>query len=104
DWNSIRASRPETVPADAWDAILVNFRRALGAQAPHSPESPPLPASDFWADYVAEMAENANYLGTVGQATSDLGALWGFEVAQASAALNPVRYLAGSVDAAAPAP
>ena len=42
--------------------------------------------------------------GRSGAKTTDVGALWGFEVAQASAALSPVRYLAGAVDAAAPAP
>ena len=89
DWNAVRESRPSSVPADAWDAILVNLRSSYG---------------DFWADYVATMAGNANALALVGQRTSDLSALWGFEVAQASAALSPVRYLAGAVDAAVTAP
>ncbi|HEX8203832.1 MAG TPA: DUF6531 domain-containing protein, partial [Isosphaeraceae bacterium] len=89
DWGAVRGSRPETVPADAWDAILLNLRGSYG---------------DLWADYVARMDEIANYLGGIGQPTADLGALWGFEVARASAALSPVRYLAGAVDASAPAP
>ena len=80
-WFSYRGdAKPDTIPQDAWDAILYNLRASYG---------------DLWADYVGEMAENATYLGSIGQTTSDLGALWGFEVAQASAALSPVRYLAG---------
>jgi hypothetical protein len=50
------------------------------------------------------MADDADYLATLGQRTNDIGDLWAFEVAQASAAINPVRYLAGSVDVSIPAP
>ncbi|WP_145234608.1 putative Ig domain-containing protein [Urbifossiella limnaea] len=89
DWPAVEAQRPASVPADAWQAVLVNLRANYG---------------DLWADYVNEMAQNANYLASVGQTTSDVGALWAFEVAQASAALSPIRYLAGAVDASVPAP
>jgi len=89
DWNSLRDSRPASIAVDAWDAILLNLRAEYG---------------DLWADYVAEMSQNASVLGTVGQTTTEIADLWGFEIAQASASLNPVRYLAGAVDAAIPAP
>ena len=89
DWAAIHTARPATVPADAWDAILVNLRGEYG---------------DLWASYDAEMAESANYLGGLGQTTFDLGALWGFEVAQASAVLSPVRELAGAVDVSSAGP
>ena len=36
--------------------------------------------------------------------TQDVGKVWNSEVAQASAALGPVQYLAGAVDASAPTP
>jgi YD repeat-containing protein len=89
DWREVLAARPESVPADAWGAIVYNLRNDYG---------------DLWADYVAELAGTADYLAGLGQKTSDIGALWGLKVADASAALNPVRYLAGAVDASAPAP
>jgi YD repeat-containing protein len=50
------------------------------------------------------MSQHANYLASVGQTTSSVADLWGFEVAGASAALNPIRYLAGAVDASVAAP
>jgi YD repeat-containing protein len=57
-----------------------------------------------WGDYDARLASDASYLHSIGQDTQDIGALYNFEVAQASAALTPVRYLAGAVDASVPAP
>jgi RHS repeat-associated protein len=89
DWNVVRAGRPESISESAWDAVLYNLRAEYG---------------DLWADYVAQMARNASYLATVGQSTHLVSDLWGFEVAEASAALGPVRYLAGAVDVAVAAP
>ena len=89
DFNEIRSDRPATIPDAAWQAIVSNLQADVG---------------ELWADYVVEMSDNANYLATVGQETTSVADLWGFEVAQASASLNPVRYLAGAVDAAVPAP
>jgi len=89
DWIGVLSSRPDSISVDAWGAIVYNLRHSY---------------FDLWADYVGEMAENANQLAAAGQFTNDLGVLWGFEVAQASAALSPVRYLAGAVDAAVSAP
>lgn len=95
DWNALRAARPSSIPADAWDAILYNVRDNLldGSLG-----------SDLWADYVTQMSDNANYLATIGQTTSSVSDLWDFEVAAASAALSPVQYLAGSVDASVATP
>ena len=96
NWNEFRFdNRPESIPQDAWDAILYNLRDDL--------LDGPL-GSDLWADYVAEIAENASYLGAVGQVTNSVSDLFSFEIAQASAALNPIRYLAGAVDVSIPAP
>jgi hypothetical protein len=93
DWYDVlHNGRPDPIPADAWGAVVYNL---------HHPD---LGYGDYWADYVAEMAENANYLAGVGQTTSSLEDLWGFEVAQASASLSPVRYLAGAVDVSVPTP
>ena len=96
DWSAVLAARPESIPADAWGAIVFNLRNDYGT----------IWAGDMthlWAGYVLELAGTANYLAGIGQTTSDVGALWGLKVADASPALNPVRYLAGAVDASAPA-
>ncbi len=95
DWSELMAARPASILADAWKTILYNVRD-------HYLDGPL--GSDLWADYVTRMSKNANYLAAVGQTTSSVAALWGFEVAGASAALNPVRYLAGAVDASVAAP
>lgn len=79
--------RPESIPADAWAAIWANLAEQIGPD---------------WGDYVVAMADNLNFLHTVGQGDAGIADLWNFEVAQASAALNPVRYLAGAVDASVP--
>ena len=90
NWDEIRTTgRPDSIPADAWGAIVHNLHATYG---------------NLWADYVTAMSETANYLASVGQTTSSVGGLWGFDVANASAALNPVRYLAGSVDASVATP
>ncbi len=90
DWNGIRVNgRPESIPEDAWNAIVLNLQPTFG---------------NLWAEYITRMSGNANYLASIGQATSSVAALWGFGVAEASAALNPVRYLAGAVDASVAAP
>ena len=90
DWYAIRNdARPATINEDAWNTILYNSREKYG---------------DFWAGYIAELADNANYLGTVGQKTHSVADLWSFEVAQAAAAVSPVQYLAGAVDISIPTP
>ena len=81
--------RPESIPADAWHAIWQNLSQQIG--------------SDY-ANYSIKLAADANYLYTVGQTISDVSTLWGFEIAQADASLNPVQSLAGSVDASLPTP
>ncbi len=81
--------RPESIPADAWDAIWQNLSNQVG--------------SDY-GNYSMKLAADANYLYTVGQTVSDVSSLWGFEIAQADAALNPLQSLAGAVDASVPTP
>ena len=92
DWNDAEfkdTSRPRTTSPEAWDAIWDNFSRQIGPD---------------WGDYVVAMADNATHLYSVGQETVDIASLWSFEIAQASAALNPISQLAGSIDAYSPAP
>jgi YD repeat-containing protein len=90
DWTSLdQSTRPESIPADAWAAIASNLESQIGG---------------LWADYVANLDQVANYLYTLGKPTNDPAKLWSFEVAQASASLSPIHYLAGAMDAFAPAP
>ncbi|MEX2137833.1 MAG: DUF6531 domain-containing protein, partial [Pirellulales bacterium] len=80
--------RPEFMPPDAWAAIVENMSQMVGPD---------------WANYVVGLNDNMNFLHAVGVETNDVTELYGYEVAQASANLNPIRYLAGSVDASVPA-
>jgi RHS repeat-associated protein len=91
DWTQIAQGtlRPESVPADAWAAITANLASMVGSQ---------------WGDYDVALANDANFLHTIGQDTQDIGKLWNYQVAQASAALSPIRYLDGSVDASLATP
>jgi hypothetical protein len=90
NWSSVGAAvRPESIPTDAWDAVVTNLAADIGPD---------------WGNYVEVIADDANFLHGVGQDTQDVGQLWNFEVAQASASLSPVRYLTGSVDASVPTP
>jgi RHS repeat-associated protein len=93
---AIDALRPDTIPSDAWSAIWKNLSLKLQT-------NPKLDSPD-WGDYVVALSSDLNYLHSIGQDTNDVGSLWSFEIAQASASLNPVKYLAGSVDAEVPAP
>jgi hypothetical protein len=89
NWSSVgAAARPESVPADAWDAVVANVtagRARLGQLRPETCRGCQLPA-----------CRRPGYEG--------LNQLWNFEIAQASAALGPVQYLAGAVDASLSAP
>ena len=88
DWTSA-ASPPESIAPDAWNAVASNLNALVGTE---------------WGDYVEALANDENALYTLGQDTQDVSKLYNFEVAQASASLNPVQYLAGSVDASVPTP
>ncbi|MGB2614010.1 MAG: RHS repeat-associated core domain-containing protein [Phycisphaerae bacterium] len=89
DWPAVSEEiRPESLSADAWDAICANLQVQVG---------------DTWGDYVAMLNENMNYLYDVGQNVSDVASLLAFEIEQASG-LSPYTYLAGEVDAYCPAP
>ncbi|MFO0957423.1 MAG: RHS repeat-associated core domain-containing protein [Isosphaeraceae bacterium] len=83
------ATQPESIAPDAWNAVASNLNAMIGTE---------------WGDYVVALADDANALHALGQDTRDVGTLYGFEVAQASASLNPVSYLAGSVDESVPTP
>jgi RHS repeat-associated protein len=90
DWTSSGDfQRPQQIPTDSWTAITANLQQQLG---------------DLWADYDIKLASDVDYLHTIGQDTNDVATLYNFEIAKASASLNPVQYLAGSVDASLPTP
>jgi RHS repeat-associated protein len=82
-------SRPETISADAWNAVWSNLIASTGP---------------LWPDYILMLGDNMNHLTRIGQLTNDPSALFDFEVLQATATLNPVRTLAGTLDASAPSP
>jgi RHS repeat-associated protein len=88
DWSD-PSLRPEPAQEDAWSAIAANLASQIGTE---------------WGDYVVALDADANALHALGQDTNDVSKLYQFEVAKASASLNPVRYLAGSIDASIPAP
>lgn len=90
DWNDLRTvTKPETVAADAWEAVFSNLQQQIGG---------------LWADYARQLAGNADYLHAVGQPSRDVAGLFNLEVAKASASLNPIREIAAAVDAEAAAP
>src|SRR6185295_15245032 len=90
NWAELEArSRPETASPDGWNAVWSNLIANTGP---------------LWPDYVLMLGDNMNYLAKIGQITNDPAPLFNFEVLQATAALNPVRTLAGAVDASAPSP
>ncbi|MBE7504277.1 MAG: hypothetical protein HS113_29105 [Verrucomicrobiales bacterium] len=82
-------SLPETVDPAGWAAVWRNLQQSSGP---------------LWADYVLMLGDNMNHLARINQSTNDPGALFNFELLQATAALNPVRTLASAVDATAPGP
>jgi hypothetical protein len=80
--------RPDYVRADAWDAVWGNFVSQAGTT---------------WGSYLSMLDQNASFLGQLGEATSDISRLLGFEFRQADS-LNPIRSLAQGTDAIATAP
>ncbi|MCW5553064.1 MAG: Ig-like domain-containing protein [Verrucomicrobiae bacterium] len=91
DWSAAaeERSRPETLAADAWNAVWQNLTQLLGPD---------------WRNYVTALAAQMNHLAAVGQPSYEVPQLFNFEVLQATAALNPVRTLSGAVDSSAPSP
>jgi hypothetical protein len=90
DWTALNNElKPEWLSADAWTAIGGNLAAQVGST---------------WGGYVRTLAENANYLHSVGQDVTDVSTLWSFEIAQATAALSPYGALAGATDAYSRAP
>jgi RHS repeat-associated protein len=89
DWASLKDSmRPITISTQAWDALWAKFAAQVGTT---------------WGGYVRMLDDNAAYLGRLGQKVVDVGQLLAFEFLQANG-LNPLRSLAGAVDAAVEAP
>ncbi len=89
NWADFKDSmKPPSINAQAWDALWTNFTAQVG---------------NTWGGYVRMLDDNAAYLGRLGERVLDLGDLLGFEFMQADG-LNPMRSLAGAVDAAVEAP
>ncbi|BAY22674.1 YD repeat-containing protein [Calothrix sp. NIES-2100] len=89
DWNALKdSSRPAYVSAEAWNVIYNNFVNAVGN------------TSD---SYQAVINENASYLAQLGESTTDIAKLLGFEFQQASNTF-PGTTLATAIDATAPTP
>src|SRR5262249_4181667 len=63
-WPTV-ATRPQSVAADAWSAVVANLSSQIG---------------DEWGNYVEALANDANALYALGQSTQDVGQLWNFEI------------------------
>ena len=89
DWAALKDSmKPASISVEAWDALWPAFTAQVGTT---------------WGDYARMLADNAAYLGRLGQRVVDVGQLLAFALMQADG-LSPLRSLAGSVDAAVEAP
>ena len=89
DWASLKSQlHPRDIADDAWDQVWSNFIVRAGST---------------WGDYVRMLSDDAVYLGRLGLSVSDVSQLLSFELQQADG-LNPIRSLAGGVDAAVQAP
>src|SRR6185369_8560906 len=56
-----------------------------------------------WGDFVNMLADNARFLGTIGESVTDVSQLWNFEVQQAIG-LGPAGTLETAVDASIATP
>ncbi len=77
-------SPPPSMPAAAWNEIASNLEASIGGTM---------------GDYVQALDTEAAYLGRLGEDVNDISSLWGIEVQQADAELNPLDpYLASATD------
>ena len=89
DWASLQGDmRPASIPSEAWGALWAGFVARVGPT---------------WGDYARMLADNAAYLGRLGQNVTDVSQLLVFALQQADG-LSPTRTLASAVDAAVDAP
>ena len=66
DWSSQEDTlRPSTIPADAWSAIFANFLARVG---------------DTEGQFEQVLQEDSNYLGEIGEPTTDPSQLLAFEL------------------------
>src|SRR5262249_30429854 len=66
DWAALQDGlQPPSIAADAWDAIYPNLTTQMG---------------NTWGSYLAQIDTDATYLAQIGEPTTDIGQLWGFEV------------------------
>ena len=91
NWDSLRDDlRPQSFPADAWDAVFTNFKAAAGTTG---------------ASYAAMLADNASYLSQFGPVSPGVGRLLQFEFDQADdfGAISG-HYATGAFGRGTPAP
>jgi RHS repeat-associated protein len=89
DWTSHKAEmRPDSIPADAWDAVFANFVSQVG---------------NTTASYRQAIADDATYLSQFGDYTYDITRFQALEYVKADAAVNS-GDLGASVDARVPTP
>ncbi|MGD0656237.1 MAG: CARDB domain-containing protein, partial [Thermoguttaceae bacterium] len=89
DWASeADASRPSSIAPDAWAAIWSNFSQSVGTTA---------------SQFLAVLDDDATYLSQLGEYTSDVSTLTGFELQQANDSL-PYSALASVTDLSDAAP
>jgi RHS repeat-associated protein len=89
DWPSLEAAlQPPGIPADAWAPVYTNLITQIGST---------------WGDYARMLADNAQYLGRLGQRVLDVSQLWAFEVEQA-VSRSPLGSPAGATDMRIDAP
>jgi RHS repeat-associated protein len=89
DWPSLEAAlRPPGFSAVAWTPIFANLTGQIGGT---------------WGAYARMLADNARYLGRLGQRVLDVGQLWSFEVQQAIG-LSPLSTPAAMTDIHVEAP
>ena len=89
DWSLLQNElRPPGIGVDAWGTVFANLTTHVGST---------------WGDYVKMLADNAQYLGRLGQRVVDVSQLWSFEMQQAIG-LGPISGLASVSDMFVDAP
>jgi RHS repeat-associated protein len=89
DWASLKGNlRPNTIAADAWNAVFANFTTHVGMTTD---------------SYQAVLDADANYLAGLGEPTNDVGRLVIYEINKADDKFS-TSTLAANVDAGLPTP
>jgi len=88
-WDDLKdGMQPDWAGDEAWEPIWANFVSQAG---------------DTWGEYVTMLADDASYLGRLGEWIVDAGTLLGFELQQADG-FSPTDTIGGALDAYVTAP